>query len=134
MPRQQLSLISIQNPLRSDAWNSFFETIPSGPGAYQFWDVSGQCIYVGKAKSLRKRLFSYRKESFQLLPKKTQRLILKTASISIKQTMNETDAFLLEDEWIKEYRPHFNRVNNEFEAYYFFILHFNSTNDLLSFE
>ncbi len=79
--------------------------LPLSPGVYQYYDKDGFVIYVGKAKSLRKRVSSYfRSDAFG----KTAALVRRIADISFIVAENEYDALLLENSLIKTYRPKYN--------------------------
>lgn len=82
--------------------------IPEQPGVYLMKDFEGKIIYIGKAKNLRKRVTSYFAESKPGLDWKTGRLVAKIADIEFTRTDNEIEAFLLESNLIKRYRPVFN--------------------------
>ena len=79
--------------------------IPTRPGIYMMKDGDGSIIYIGKAKNLRNRVRSYflKNQNF-----KTQKLVEKIASIEFVLTDNEEEAFLLESNLIKRYRPAYN--------------------------
>lgn len=77
------------------------------PGVYQFFDENGKILYVGKAKSLKKRVASYfNKESS--LSGKLKVLVKKIADIRFIVVETEFDAFLLENNLIKKYQPRYN--------------------------
>ncbi|MCC7233354.1 MAG: excinuclease ABC subunit UvrC [Bacteroidia bacterium] len=82
-------------------------TLPDRPGVYQFYDREGTLLYVGKAKSLRKRVSSYfqkdRHESG-----KTTVLVRKTEDIKTLLVDTEMDALLLENSLIKKHQPRYN--------------------------
>ena len=80
-------------------------TIPSNPGIYMMKDSDGKTIYIGKAKNLKNRVKSYFLKSQNY---KTQKLVENIASIEFILTDNESEAFLLESNMIKKYRPRFN--------------------------
>ena len=82
-------------------------TIPDAPGSYQFKDLEGRILYVGKAKSLRQRLSNY----FQnpaYLPPRTAQMVATAASVEWIQVGNELEALMLEYSLIKQHRPRFN--------------------------
>ncbi|WP_426573119.1 excinuclease ABC subunit UvrC [Aquihabitans sp. McL0605] len=80
-------------------------TIPDAPGSYQFKDIHGRVIYVGKAKSLRSRLSNY----FQTnLPLRTAQMVATAETVEWIQVGNEVEALLLENTLIKRHRPRFN--------------------------
>lgn len=80
-------------------------TIPDAPGSYQFKDVHGRIIYVGKAKSLRSRLSNY----FQTnLPPRTAQMVATAETVEWIQVRNDVEALLLENTLIKRHKPRFN--------------------------
>jgi len=80
-------------------------SIPDAPGSYQFKDVHGRVIYVGKAKSLRSRLSNY----FQTnLPVRTAQMVATAETVEWMQVSNEVEALMLEYSLIKQHRPRFN--------------------------
>jgi excinuclease ABC subunit C len=82
--------------------------IPEEPGVYLMRDSEGVIIYIGKAKNLRKRVTSYFSRHDPKLGWKTSRLVERIADIDFVVTDNEIEAFLLESNLIKRYRPVFN--------------------------
>ena len=82
--------------------------IPEQPGVYLMKDSAGVIIYIGKAKNLRKRISSYFIRQDLKLGWKTSRLVSRIADIDFVVTDNEIEAFLLESNLIKRYRPVFN--------------------------
>src|ERR671917_2415038 len=82
--------------------------IPEQPGVYLMKDSADGIIYIGKAKNLRKRISSYFSKHDPKLGWKTSRLVSKIADIDFIVTDNEIEAFLLESNLIKRYRPLFN--------------------------
>jgi excinuclease ABC subunit C len=81
--------------------------IPSGPGVYIFKDLNDTPVYIGKAKSIRKRVMSYFQDSRTLLPDK-QAMLKSASSIDFLETDNEVEALLVEFNLIKKYHPKFN--------------------------
>ena len=82
-------------------------TIPDEPGSYQFKDVDGRVIYVGKAKSLRSRLNSYFGNPVLMHPKTAQMVGL-AESVEWITVRTEVEALMLEYSLIKQFRPRFN--------------------------
>jgi excinuclease ABC subunit C len=80
-------------------------TVPDSPGAYLFRDLDGRVIYVGKAKSLKKRLPTY--WSRPLHPR-TEAMVQSAARVEWIVASNEVDALHLEYNLIQEHRPRFN--------------------------
>lgn len=80
--------------------------IPTTPGIYKYYDNNQDLLYVGKAKNLRKRTASYFNKTFTNY--KTHELVLRIHTIEFTITDSETDAFLLENSLIKQYKPKYN--------------------------
>ncbi len=79
--------------------------IPSNPGIYLMKDSDEKIIYIGKAKNLKNRVRSYFLKNQNY---KTQKLVENISDIEFVLTDNESEAFLLESNMIKKYRPRFN--------------------------
>ena len=79
--------------------------IPTNPGIYLMKDSDKKIIYIGKAKNLKNRVKSYFTQNQNY---KTQKLVEKISDIEFVLTDNESEAFLLESNMIKKYRPRFN--------------------------
>src|SRR5688500_11745680 len=98
--------------------------IPSHPGIYLMKDRTGKIIYIGKAKNLKNRIKSYSNlnQNNTLINKdnnfwKTRILINKVQDIEFILTDNEVEAFLLESNLIKRYRPVFNIESKDQQRY-----------------
>ncbi|MGD0233540.1 MAG: excinuclease ABC subunit UvrC [Syntrophorhabdales bacterium] len=89
--------------------------LPEGPGVYLFRDTSNQIIYVGKAKNIRDRVGSYFDESTK--EGRLGRLLSRIESVSFVLTGNEKEAFLLENNLIKEHQPKYNVVLKDDKTY-----------------
>jgi len=86
---------------------SLIEVLPNKPGVYQYFDKNAVIIYVGKAKDLKKRVSSYfTRTNYE--NNKLRLLVHKVADIKHIVVDNESDAFLLENNLIKKYRPRYN--------------------------
>ena len=81
-------------------------SLPNSPGIYQFYDAEELVIYVGKAKNLKKRVSSYFTKKH--VNGKTRVLVKKIKSIKHIVVATESDALLLENNFIKKYRPRYN--------------------------
>jgi excinuclease ABC subunit C len=79
---------------------------PASPGVYRMFDAKGEVLYVGKAKSIRKRITSYARQAGHTA--RIMRMIAATATIEFVSTATETEALLLEANLIKRLRPRFN--------------------------
>ena len=84
----------------------YLKTLPGGPGVYRMINLKGDVLYVGKAKSLKKRVTSYTKLARQ--SNRMRRMIKETASMEFVTTHTEAEALLLEADFIKRYRPRYN--------------------------
>lgn len=85
------------------------------PGVYQMLDNNEQVIYVGKAKNLKKRVSSY--FSKQHLDGKTRALVANVKNFEVIVTETETQALLLENELIKQYKPRYNILLKDAKSY-----------------
>jgi excinuclease ABC subunit C len=99
---------------------SLVPTLPNEPGVYRMLDERGDVLYVGKAKSLKKRVPAYAKP--QALPARLQRMVALTRAMEFVTTASEVEALLLEANLIKRYRPAFNIVLRDDKSFpYIFI-------------
>lgn len=85
------------------------------PGVYQMLDTKAQVIYVGKAKNLKKRVSSY--FSKQHSDGKTRALVANIKGFEVIVTDTETQALLLENELIKQYKPRYNILLKDAKSY-----------------
>jgi excinuclease ABC subunit C len=94
-------------PMTNEAFRHFAPGIPDDPGVYRFLDADGGILYVGKAKNLRNRLFSYFGEKASHTAK-TKSLVRHADRIEFTMVENERDALLLENTLIKKHQPRYN--------------------------
>jgi excinuclease ABC subunit C len=99
-----------QSALREQA-----QALPLVPGVYQFVDAGGTVLYVGKAKSLRRRVANYFVES--RLPSKIRVMVSRAVEIRHIVTDSETDALLLENSLIKTLQPRYNAMLKDDKTY-----------------
>ncbi len=90
-------------------------TMPGGPGVYRMMDAAGGTLYVGKARSLNKRVTSY--TQIGRLSERLRRMVTATATMEIVTTHTEAEALLLEANLIKRLKPHFNIVLRDDKSY-----------------
>ena len=94
---------------------SIVAAMPEKPGSYQFYDVDGVIIYVGKAKNLKSRVSSYFHTEVDRF--KTKVLVSKIHNISYTVVNTEEDALLLENSLIKKYNPRYNVLLKDGKTY-----------------
>jgi excinuclease ABC subunit C len=103
-----LDLEAASGPLAAgrDTLLRYAKLAPSAPGVYRMMDAAGEVLYVGKAKSIKKRFLSYTRPTGH--DTRIERVIANTASVEFVTTATETEALLLEANLIKRLRPRFN--------------------------
>jgi excinuclease ABC subunit C len=92
--------------MTANEFQQIAHTIPHQPGIYKYFDSTNELLYVGKAKDLRKRTSSYFTKTFTNY--KTHELVQRIKRVEFTITDSETDAFLLENSLIKQFKPKFN--------------------------
>jgi len=98
--------MAVSNP-NIDKREPIIRTLPDKPGVYQYLDDKGKVIYIGKAKSLRKRVSSYFNKDAGIQGK-TAVMVRKIFDIRHIVVNTELDALLLENNLIKKYQPRYN--------------------------
>ena len=93
---------------------------PVGPGVYRMIAEDGEVLYVGKAKSVRKRIASYMRA--QGHTNRIARMIARTASMVFVSTETETEALLLETNYIKQLKPRFNVLMRDDKSFPYILL------------
>ena len=91
------------------------KSLPETQGVYKYFNSDGVIIYVGKAKNLKRRVNSYFNKEHESY--KTQQLVKHIAHIEYLTTASEQDAFLLENNLIKRYQPHYNILLKDGKSY-----------------
>jgi excinuclease ABC subunit C len=99
----------------SDYLKGIVSNLPDTPGIYQYLDENNTIIYVGKAKNLKRRVYSY--FSKEHLPGKTRVLVNKIRDIRYIVVNSEEDALLLENNLIKKYKPRYNVLLKDDKTY-----------------
>lgn len=95
--------------------SAFLKTVTSQPGVYRMYDAGDTVIYVGKAKDLKKRLASYFRS--HVASRKTEALVKSINHIDVTITHTETEALLLEHNYIKLYQPRYNVLLRDDKSY-----------------
>ncbi|ELS8946923.1 excinuclease ABC subunit UvrC [Vibrio fluvialis] len=99
---------------------SFLKTVTNQPGVYRMYNTETEVIYVGKAKDLKKRLSSYFRKKID--SEKTRALVSHIDKIDVTVTHTETEALILEHNYIKQYLPKYNVLLRDDKSYpYIFI-------------
>src|SRR5215472_1310343 len=106
----QLLLFPDPRPLVERLGPDFFRRAPDRPGVYLMRDAANTVLYVGKAKSLRKRLASYRVANPDRLPRRHLRLLRAVEHIEFEECVDEPSALARESELLLSLRPRFNRA------------------------
>jgi len=102
------------------AIRNVLKTLPTRPGVYRMHDARGDVLYVGKARALRNRVTNYTQVA--RLPKRLQRMVAQTRSMTIVTTNSEAEALLLEAQLIKRYRPAYNVLLRDDKSFPFILL------------
>jgi len=98
---------SPEEPLKgADRIAAYLKTLPDAPGVYRMLNAAGDVLYVGKAKSLKKRVSSYARGGVH--SDRLTRMVAETAEMLFVTTASETDALLLESNLIKRLKPRYN--------------------------
>ena len=96
------------------------KTLPVRPGVYRMQDARGDVLYVGKARALKNRVTNYTQVA--KLPKRLQRMVSQTRSMTIVTTRTEAEALLLEAQLIKRFRPPYNVLLRDDKSFPFILL------------
>ncbi len=98
----------------------FAKLAPPGPGVYRMIDGKGEVLYVGKAKSIRKRVLNYARPT--AYDARIARMIAATVTMEFVTTKTETEALLLEANLIKRLRPRFNVLLRDDKSFPFILI------------
>ncbi|MDG3088320.1 excinuclease ABC subunit UvrC [Vibrio hannami] len=100
--------------------SAFLKTVTNQPGVYRMYNAEADIIYVGKAKDLKKRLSSYFRKNVD--SEKTRALVSHINKIDVTVTHTETEALILEHNYIKQYLPKYNVLLRDDKSYpYIFV-------------
>ena len=98
---------SPEAPLKgADRISAYLKTLPDAPGVYRMLNAAGDVLYVGKAKSLKKRVTSY--ATGRVHSERLTRMVAETAEMVFVTTASEIEALLLESNLIKRLKPRYN--------------------------
>ncbi|MBQ4472553.1 MAG: excinuclease ABC subunit UvrC [Alphaproteobacteria bacterium] len=96
------------------------KTVSKRPGVYRMLDENGSVLYVGKAKNLKHRLTNYTQEN--RLSYRIRQMVSKVHDLITVETAGEAEAFLLEAELIKQFRPYYNILLKDDKSYPYILL------------
>ena len=99
---------------------SFLSTVSEQSGVYRMYNAEADVIYVGKAKNLFKRLSSYFRKNLD--NEKTKALVSHIAKIDVTVTHTETEALILEHNYIKQYLPKYNVLLRDDKSYPYILI------------
>src|SRR5471032_2507407 len=100
-------MTSPDTPLKGvDRIAAYLKTLPDAPGVYRMLNAAGDVLYVGKAKSLKKRVSSYARGAVH--GERLTRMIAETTEMLFVTTASEIEALLLESNLIKQLKPRYN--------------------------
>ncbi len=111
IPNKKTGIKFVKKSLASDSANA-----PDAPGVYFYKDKNGEIIYIGKAKSLRKRIQSY---FLSTANEKAKAIVKKAKNLEFRATATELTALLAETKLIKRHKPEFNSQLKKFPQTYF---------------
>ena len=96
------------------------KSFPSKPGVYQMESISGEILYIGKAKNLNNRVKSY--TNLDNLTKRIQRMVFYTKKVNFHVTNNEIEALLLECSLIKRHKPKYNIILRDDKSFPYILI------------
>ncbi|MCP5411559.1 MAG: excinuclease ABC subunit UvrC [Alphaproteobacteria bacterium] len=99
---------------------AYLKTLPDAPGVYRMLNAAGEVLYVGKAKSLKKRVAAY--ATGRVHSDRLTRMVADTAEMVFVTTQSETEALLLESNLIKRLKPRYNVSYRDDKSFPFILL------------
>jgi excinuclease ABC subunit C len=99
---------------------AFLKNLTTQPGVYRMYNQNEEVIYVGKAKNLKNRVTSYFRKTVDSI--KTSSLVKQIVSMDVTVVHSETEAFILENNYIKKYKPRYNVLLRDDKSYPFILL------------
>ena len=109
--------MSVNKPFEHQA---FLKNLTNQPGVYRMYNQKQEVIYVGKAKNLRKRVASYFRKNVDSI--KTRSLVKQIHEMDVTVVHSEAEAFILENNYIKKYKPRYNVLLRDDKSYPFIFL------------
>jgi len=109
--------MSVSEPFN---YSDFLKNLSSQPGVYRMYNHKAEVIYVGKAKNLKKRVSSYFRKNVDSI--KTRSLVSQIHDMDVTLVNSEAEAFILENNYIKKYRPRYNVLLRDDKSYPFIFL------------
>ncbi len=103
-----------------DTIKGYLKDLPLSSGVYRMIAGDGEVLYIGKAKSLKKRVVSY--THFEKLPHRLQKMVSLTRSMEFINTHTEADALILEANLIKKYKPRFNILLRDDKSFPYIVI------------
>ena len=94
--------------------------VPDQPGCYLYYDKEGEIIYVGKAKNLKRRVYSYFHKQHESV--KTNVLVSQIEKLEYIITDSEVEALILESHLIKKHKPRYNILLKDDKKYPYFLI------------
>lgn len=110
----------IEGKMGAEVIQTLVKRLPNSPGVYRMLNSAGDALYVGKAKSLKKRVTSYAQGRFH--NNRLARMVRETATMEFVVTRTETEALLLEANLIKRFRPRFNVLMRDDKSFPYILL------------
>jgi excinuclease ABC subunit C len=104
----------------AEAIKEYWRRAPAGPGVYRMIAADGEVLYVGKARSIKKRIASYTRPEIQ--SGRIARMIAQTASMVFVSTETEAEALLLEANFIKQMKPRYNVLLRDDKSFPYILL------------
>ncbi|MEO9944556.1 excinuclease ABC subunit UvrC [Paraglaciecola sp.] len=101
-------------------YQGFLKILTNQPGVYRMYNQKEEVIYVGKAKNLKKRVSSYFRKNVDSI--KTRSLVKQICEMDVTVVHSEAEAFILENNYIKKYKPRYNVLLRDDKSYPFIFL------------
>ena len=110
----------LYNIFMNDILRETIKLVPEQPGCYLYYDITGEIIYVGKAKNLKRRVYSYFHKQHE--SPKTNILVSQIEKLEYIITDSEVEALILESHLIKKHKPKYNILLKDDKKYPYFLI------------